>query len=178
MKIKFIVIIVLIIPFLSYSKTIKCIKNDSLKLRMYVGAKVPYTFFSQQPYLQVGFSLIYKRNEFKTQYLFGVSSAGKPDMISGVSLEYFRQLKNPYSRLKFGAVCEYGKGKFYYSWGQNSNPNDRKYTTHGLFYGAAFSATIIRFHRFNFDFIYNTGILHIKQGVYVSAISLNLNYTY
>ncbi len=171
--------LILLFPLLIFSQDQSSKPNEHLKFRVYCGATGPYTFFAQKGFFHVGAGLQFQRNEFIAKFLFESKAIDKkPDMLRGVSLEYFNHFKSPYRRLKFGLIAQYGLGKFYYSWGVGASLLDREFKTHGIYIGPAASITAIKIKNFNLDFLYHTGILYAKRGLYFVSLSCNMSYQF
>lgn len=169
----------LLLPLLSFSQNKNRNANDSLEYRVYCGVTMPYTYYAQDGFFHIGVSIKNNRNEFVTKFLFAGTPEGKNmDMLRGVSLEYFNQFKSPYRRLKFGSIAQYSQGKFYYSWGNGSSISEREFKTHGIYIGPAASITAIKIKKFNLDFLYHTGILYAKRGLYFVSLSCNMSYQF
>lgn len=160
-----------------YSRDKAFQKQDSVKLsyKIYLGLNFPFTEYAYEPYFQLGGSFIYKRNEFKTQFLFGTTPSYERELKSGVSLEYFYHDKMLHDRIKLGAITAIGYGQFYYSWGENRSIMDRLYVRRGVIFGPALSITVLKYKKTSVDLVYNSGVLYAHSLINFNSLSINLN---
>ncbi len=144
-----------------------------------IAAKNPYTGYGQDPYFLVGGGIAIARNEFYIHYMRGPKWGYEiADMQNGIAFQYLYRFKKPYSRIRLGCFFEYGRGRFYYNWGDGSSTIVRLFVKKAIFTGPAFEFTLLRSRIVDLNLKYNTGIFFWPWPFSYQAIGLDVSFKF